>query len=341
MSQMPGVKMSEGHAIGIGGWRRHAIATLACLASITAPASLLASEGKARVVKVTVLSTMLADTQGIGEWGFAALVEVNGYRLLFDTGAREETVLRNAEELKVDLTDVTDVVLSHNHADHTGGLLTLRRALRSRNPSALSRAHVATGIFLPRREGGGDSTSNRMPAVRDAYEATGARMLEHAKVEQLAPGVWLTGPVARRYPERNWGKGARLVTPDGTVDDTIPEDQSLVVDTGGGLVVITGCGHAGIGNILAKAREMVPEVPVRAVVGGLHLLEADEKSLTWTAERMREAGVRYLLGAHCTGLEAVYRLRVLLGLDRATAVVGAVGSSYSSAAGLDPRWLAR
>ena len=85
---------------------------------------------------------------------------------------------------------------------------------------------------------------------------------------------------------------------------------------------------------------MVPGVPVRVVVGGLHLLDADERSLAWTAKQMRKAGVTHLLGAHCTGLEAVYRLRALLGLDRRTAVVGAVGSSYSSATGLDPRWLA-
>lgn len=327
---------------GIGDRSRPAIAALAVLASVLASGVPGHASEKARAVKVTVLSTMLADTDGVGEWGFAALVEVDGYRLLFDSGAREETVLRNAEELKIDLTNVTDVVLSHNHGDHTGGLLTLRRALRSRNPGALSRAHVATGIFLPRRyEGRGDSDGNRMPAVRDAYEATGARMVEHRKAAKLAPGVWLTGPVARRHPERNFPKGARVVTPEGIVEDTIPEDQSLVVDAGDGLVVITGCGHAGIGNILAQALEIVPEVPVRAVVGGLHLLDADDKSLTWTADRMREAGVRHLLGAHCTGLEAVYRLRGLLGLDRRTAVVGAVGSSYSSRAGLDPRWLAR
>lgn len=323
-----------------GGGRLRGIAVLALSGTLTVSASLLAGE-KAHAAKVTVLSTMLADLTGIGEWGFAALVEVDGYRLLFDTGAREETVLRNAEELKIDLTDVTDVILSHHHRDHTGGLLTLRRALSSRNPRALSRAHLATGIFLPRRSPGqGDSDANPMPAVRDAYEATGAKMLEHSKAERLAPGVWLTGPVARRYPERNFPKNARVVTRDGIVEDTIPEDQSLVVQTEDGLVVVTGCGHAGIGNILAQAREMVPGVPVRAVVGGLHLLDADETSLAWTAERMREAGVRQLLGAHCTGLEAVYRLRALLGLDRRTAVVGAVGSSYSSTAGLDPRWLA-
>ena len=319
---------------------RAILAAVAVVGGLALPQTAPAGEGKARPVKVTILSTMLADIDGIGEWGFAALVEVDGHRLLFDTGAREETVLRNAEELKVDLASVTDVVLSHNHGDHTGGLLTLRRALRGRNPTALSRAHVGTGIFLPRQYEGRPIPGLTMSAVRGAYESTGARMVEHGKPGTLAPGVWLTGPVARRYPERNYPKGVRLVTGDGAVEDTIPEDQSLVIDTGDGLVVVTGCGHAGIGNILAQAREIVPGAPVRAVVGGLHLLDADEKSLAWTAERMREAGVRHLLGAHCTGLEAVYRLRALLPLDRATAVVGAVGSSYSSTGGLDPLWLA-
>ena len=123
-------------------------------------------------------------------------------------------------------------------------------------------------------------------------------------------------------------------------EDTIPEDQAVVVTPETGSSWSPGAVMPGIGNILAQAREMVPGVPVRAVMGGLHLFEADEKSLAWTAGRMREAGVQYLLGAHCTGLEAVYRLRALLGLDRRTVVVGAVGSSYSSATGLDPRVLA-
>jgi 7,8-dihydropterin-6-yl-methyl-4-(beta-D-ribofuranosyl)aminobenzene 5'-phosphate synthase len=312
------------------------------LTSLIAAAPSAASDGQAKSLKVTVLSTMLADVSGAGEWGFAAVVEADGYRLLFDTGAGEETVLRNAEELKVDLANVTDVLLSHNHEDHTGGLLTLRRALGSTNAAALSRAHVAPGIRLPRRRGdGGDVEVNKIPKVLEEYQATGAKVLEHGKAELLAPGVWVTGPVPRRHPERNFPKGLRIVTGDGLIEDTIPEDLSLVVRTGDGLVVITGCGHAGIANILAHAREMVPGVPVRAVVGGLHLLEADEAALAWTAERMREAGVKHLLGAHCTGLEAVYRLRALAGLDRRTAVVGAVGSSYSSATGIDPLWLAR
>lgn len=295
---------------------------------------------QAKSVKVTVLSTMLADEVGIGEWGFAALVEVDGYRVLFDTGARPETVLHNAEELKIDLSQVTDVILSHNHDDHTGGLLTLRKALRAKNPQALSRTHVAQGIFEPRRYELWPTQGNPMPALREQYEATGATMIVHASAEMIAPGVWITGPVPRRFPEHNWPKGMWIVTPTGEIPDTIPEDMSLVVSTKDGLVVLTGCGHAGIGNILAKSREMVPHTQVRAVIGGLHLLDADEKTLAWTAGQMREAGVRYLLGAHCTGIEAVYRLRALLGLGRKTAVVAAVGSSYSSTSGIDPLWLA-
>jgi 7,8-dihydropterin-6-yl-methyl-4-(beta-D-ribofuranosyl)aminobenzene 5'-phosphate synthase len=316
------------------------------IAAVTAAAAVAMAapeppNAKTRPVKVTVLSTMLADMQGIGEWGFAALVEVDGYRLLLDTGAREETVLRNALELKVDLAGVTDVVLSHHHADHTGGLVTLRRALSARNPRALSRAHVAPGMFLPRRAAPtGDTERNLMPGFRNAYEATGAAIVEHARPQALAPGVWVSGPIARRHPERNYPRSLRIVTAEGLVEDDVPEDQSVVVDTGEGLLVITGCGHAGIANILAQAREIGSGAPVRAVVGGLHLLDADETSLAWTAARMKEAGVRHLMGAHCTGLEAVYRLRALLGVERSAAVVGAVGSSWSSSAGLDPLWLA-
>ena len=320
---------------------RGLVVGIASIAGALAAGPAPAAEAKAQDVKVTILSTMLAD-QGIGEWGFAALVEVDGYRLLFDTGARPETVLRNAEELKVDLTTVTDVLLSHHHGDHTGGLLTLRDSVRGKSASALSRAHVAPGMFLSRRRADrGDAEANRMPSVRASYEASQGQVVEHAKAEAVAPGVWVTGPVARRHPERNFGKGVSLRTPTGLAEDTVPEDMSVVVETTDGLVVITGCGHAGIGNILAQARDMLPGVPVQTVIGGLHLYDADEKTLAWTAERMREASVRQLLGAHCTGIEAVYRLRALLGLDRKTAVVGAVGAGYSSKEGIRPGFIAQ
>src|SRR6187431_3343633 len=102
-----------------------------------------APAGAARVksLKLTVLSTMLADGRELGEWGFAALVEVDGHRILFDTGMHPDVVLKNAQSLKVDLSTVPEAILSHSHWDHVGGLLTLRQAVLPGASEALARVH--------------------------------------------------------------------------------------------------------------------------------------------------------------------------------------------------------
>jgi len=79
---------------------------------------------------------------------------------------------------------------------------------------------------------------------------------------------------------------------------------------------------------------------VLAAVGGFHLFAADNATLEWTGNKLKTFGLRYLLGAHCTGLEAVYRLRTMLGLTRKTAVVGAVGSSFTLGTGISALSLA-
>jgi 7,8-dihydropterin-6-yl-methyl-4-(beta-D-ribofuranosyl)aminobenzene 5'-phosphate synthase len=235
---------------------------------------------------------------------------------------------------------VTDVVLTHNHSDHTGGLLTLRRELAKRNPRALSRAHVGKGIFLSRLGADGREEGGLLP-VKAAYEGLGGSFTEHAGPAQLFPGVWITGPVPRIHPERNWSGSRRVQTPAGPVEDTIPEDSSVVIQTAQGLVVVSGCGHAGIVNTLEYARQIVKDSPVHSAIGGFHLFAAREEHLAWTAGRLRDLGLRHLLGAHCTGMEAVFRLRQLAGLTRQTAVVSAVGSSFTLGVGIDPLELAQ
>jgi len=130
-------------------------------------------------------------------------------------------------------------------------------------------------------------------------------------------------------------------TPAGAVDDDVPDDASIVIDTPQGLVVVTGCGHAGIVNIVTKAQAMLPGLEVHAVVGGLHLLNASDEQLAWTGRELQARGVDYLLGVHCTGIEATYRLRAAMGLTRRTAATGAVGASFTLGAGIDPLLLAR
>jgi len=274
-------------------------------------------------LKVTILSTMLAD-EGIGEWGFAALVEADWKRILFDTGARPNTVLENAKELKIDLSGVQDVVLSHFHYDHTAGLMSLRRELSKSNPAALSRVHVGKGIFLERRS----LFSNRMIAMKKDNEATGGKFIEHDKPEEIVPGVWLSGPVPRLHPEKNYPAGVEVARTEGWVEDDLPEDQSLIFNTPRGLVLLAGCGHAGIINTLEYARKFIRPAPVNAVLGGFHLYDAKEEQLDWTGEKLKEFQIIQILGAHCTGIESLYRLRQRLGLSRRFCAVGTVGAIF-------------
>src|SRR5215471_1725756 len=144
-------------------------------------------------LKVTLLSTMLVGSPaGLGEWGFSALVEADGHRILLDTGAHPDTVLQNARDLNVDLSDVQEVVLTHNHWDHVTGLLTLRREIVKKNPTAMSVVHVAKGIFFSRPSTDGED--NPMIAIRKEFEDLGGRFIEHSDGADIFPGAWLTGP---------------------------------------------------------------------------------------------------------------------------------------------------
>lgn len=301
----------------------------------------VAAPGTVQALKITILSTMLADGGELGEWGFSALVVADGHRILFDTGNHPDIVLKNARSLGVDLESITEVVLSHNHGDHVGGFLTLRRAAMQGAPGALGRTHVGQGIFYPRRSSMPGVEVNPMILIKAQYEATGGVFIVHDHPAELYPGVWLTGPVPRKYPERNWTGNERIKTQEGFVEDNLPEDMSLVVDTGKGLVILTGCGHAGIANIVDYSRQIVRPARIHAIIGGIHLFDASEQTVEWTARKLAESGLDNFMGAHCTGIETVFSFRRYLALDRAHAVVGAVGSSFELGRGIDPGHIAQ
>lgn len=289
-------------------------------------------------LKITVLSTMLTDFYGIGEWGFAALVEVDGRKILFDTGARPETVLNNSKELGIDLSQVEDVFLSHNHWDHVGGLLTLRTELSKINPNALSKVHVGKGIFLsrPRQE----KERNIMIRIREEYESSGGQIVIYDTPIEFLRGIWFTGPIPRNYSERNWSDNGRTQIGQELTEDNIPEDQAMVINTQKGWVVITGCGHAGIINTMAAARQIIDQ-PIQLALGGFHLFAATDEHIQWTGEKMKEMELKELVGAHCTGINSVFLLREFLKMNRKSAVVGTVGTTYDIIQGISPGVISR
>lgn len=304
-----------------------------------------AAEPVAPHVSVTILATNVGDmhTHGNsvattqGEWSFAAWVEVDGRAFLFDTGWSQSNVLHNATVLGIDLSRAEDLILSHHHGDHTGGLETLRKELTQKNPKALSRIHVAKGIFAS-RPGPNNTERNPMVARRAALETSGSTFIVYSQTTEIAPKVWVTGPVPRPYPEKNYPQHEMSVVQiDGkTVHDTIPESQALVVVTPDGPVVISGCGHAGLINTLEYVQTKISDQSPHAAIGGFHLFAASDETLQWTSEALGKMQLGHFLGSHCTGFECVYHVREHAGLDRNHALVGAIGTRFVSGQGITP-----
>ena len=285
--------------------------------------------------KVTILSTMVADYDYIGEWGFAALIESDGHQLLFDTGFRPNTVLENADSLGIDLSKVEHVFLSHNHLDHTGGLQTLRKELMKKNPKALKYAHVGKGMFIERFSDG--INRNEFKYQKKELEKLGIEFIYHDEPKEILPNIWTTGVVPRVYNEKNWS-GYREMTINGkTVEDNVPEDHSIAITTDKGLLLVSGCGHAGIVNTMKHTVETFNKsYDIHAAVGGFHLFKKTDKEMKWTAKEIKKYGVEYFIGAHCTGIDAVYSIRKLNRMSRDECAVGAVGGYFDLEKGMFP-----
>ena len=309
----------------------------------TAGIALAQKPQQAEAVEVTILSSNLANGATIGEWGFSALIQVDDKCILFDAGRYPDTVLRNAKVLNVDLSCVTDVVLSHFHFDHTTGLLPLFNKIRAENPNAFQRIHVAKGFFLSRQTPrmSGDDEWNGMIAARKELEAQGVEFRIYSEPTEIMPSIWVTGPVVRTHKENTYNKSFRMRVDNEWVQDFVPDSQGLTIVTVEGPIVLLGCGHSGSVNLLEQVQRSIQSHPILALMGGMHLFAASEVELDWTAKKLNDIGIQHLMAGHCTGIEPLMRLREKLNLDRKTAVVGAVGSRFVLGEGIYPTNIAR
>lgn len=251
----------------------------------------------------------------VAEHGFSALVEVEladgaVHRLLFDTGVSPGGMVANMRRLGVAPDSVEAVVCSHGHFDHTTGLDGLSRALGGRahlpvllHPEFWSRRRIA----LPGRDPWELPTTSR-----GALEGIGFEIVERPEPSFLFGGsVLITGEVARSTDfERGFAVHEALRNGGWEPDPLILDDQALVVHVAGrGLLVLTGCGHAGIVNIVRYARALTGVEQVHAVVGGFHLTGAlFEPIIGATVEALGELAPDVLLPGHCTGWRAMHEM---------------------------------
>jgi 7,8-dihydropterin-6-yl-methyl-4-(beta-D-ribofuranosyl)aminobenzene 5'-phosphate synthase len=248
------------------------------------------------------------------EHGFSCLVEVTKgartTRVLFDTGVTPDGLVANMRVLELSPHDIDLIVLSHGHWDHTTGMQGLVAALGGSagvpvliHPEFWSRRRVA----LPGRE------PIELPSTsRGALEGAGFEIVEQRRPSFLLDGSLLvTGEVDRTTGfERGFAAHQAHRHGGWEPDPLILDDQALVAHVRGrGLVVLTGCGHAGIVNTLRHVRRLTGEPHIHAVVGGFHLSgQAFEPIIGPTCDALSEIAPDHLVPCHCTGWRAIHEI---------------------------------
>lgn len=220
----------------------------------------------------------------LAEWGFSAAVG----EVLFDTGLTG-AAHQNAVKLGFDPAEFEAIVLSHGHHDHTAGI----EDFLIDEPEV----YMHPQAWEPRYKLG---VHNGMPFTRERIR-DGGEVVEHREPIEVRPGIWALGEIPREHADNPSGK--RRV--DGElVEDHIPDDQALAVETDDGIAVILGCGHSGLRNTVEYAEEVFDE-KVHVVVGGTHLVGMDHDGLVETADWLAEKdSIEVVAPCHCTGFEA-------------------------------------
>jgi 7,8-dihydropterin-6-yl-methyl-4-(beta-D-ribofuranosyl)aminobenzene 5'-phosphate synthase len=228
--------------------------------------------------------------------------------VLMDTGTSPEALLHNVDAMDVNLGDVDVIALSHGHYDHTGGLLEALKRMKKLVPVI---GHPT--VFEPKL--------SLMPHLRligapfkvSDVEAVGGVPVFASDPVKIADGITTTGEVPRITAFESV-RGFWTVHNGRFVDDVMLDDLSLVIDVEGkGLVVVAGCAHAGIINIIKYAQKITGTSRVYAVLGGFHLISADDKRIQATVKELEKLDPKFLGPCHCTGKKAIKKFAEAFG----------------------------
>lgn len=240
------------------------------------------------------------------EWGLSLLIEYEGHLILLDAGTTG-IFAENAKELGIPVDKIELAVLSHAHYDHADGL----ERFFQENSSAKCYIRSCCG------EDCYDRKKDKYIGIKAGLLKTyGDRFVRIEGDYELLPGVTLL-PHKTKGLEKLGEKVGMYRYRDGVwIPDDFSHEQSLVFETGKGLVICNSCCHGGADHIIEEAEQTFPGKKVYALVGGLHLYRAFDEEVLALAEKIREAGTRKVYTGHCTGERAVELLRERLGLCR-------------------------
>jgi 7,8-dihydropterin-6-yl-methyl-4-(beta-D-ribofuranosyl)aminobenzene 5'-phosphate synthase len=264
----------------------------------------------------------------LAEHGLSCLIRVfssdEEHTVLMDTGITPTTLFHNADMLGIDLDAIEAVVLSHGHFDHTNGLL---RFLESSGRTLPLMVHP--DVFLERRLHPPGQNPVDLPGLDEAMlTRAGAELHKNTRQSTLASGLILaTGEVERTTTFEKGLPFAEAKIGGNWVVDPFHDDQGLVIRIKGkGLVVMSGCAHAGIINTVEYAKKITGTSKVYAVLGGFHLTGAVfDPVIQPTVDAMKNIDPDYIIPLHCTGWKAINRFNEAMP-DKC--ILNTVGTTY-------------
>lgn len=268
---------------------------------------------KGKNMKISVLVDQNALEFVSAEFGFSCFIEIDNQKLLFDTGF-SDVFLENSFKLDINLSEIDFLAFSHGHHDHTWGVVNLVQYFMQRAelkksfkkpvlvscPQALEPKWLLNGL------------QNGMLLNRET-------LVSFFELKMSNDPVWLTknmvflGKIERKLSfEQSCYKesvpSARVMVNGRLQADELWDDSALVCRTKEGLVIVCGCSHSGICNIVEYAKKVCGESKIVDIIGGLHLVDMDEDRLDKICEYFREQDLKQLHVCHCTGLKAKERL---------------------------------
>src|SRR5215469_4662558 len=231
--------------------------------------------------------------------------------VLFDAGPDPYAIERNAQRMGLKFGRVDAVVLSHGHFDHAEGLQRAVQLIREQNGQRSVPLHLHPGVFVRRaiQLASGERLPMQDVPSAEALSESGYLLVESSKEEEILDEVFfLSGEIPRTSFERGMGNQVRQLPSGNWEPDPLVLDERFMLAhiRGKGLVIFTGCSHAGVINICRHAQELFPATPLYALVGGLHLAGPNEDLIDATIAELRKFNLSVILPGHCTGWRAVH-----------------------------------
>jgi 7,8-dihydropterin-6-yl-methyl-4-(beta-D-ribofuranosyl)aminobenzene 5'-phosphate synthase len=273
-------------------------------------------------VKVTIMvENTTPSPKIIGEYGLAVLVTIDNYSVLLDTGS-EGALLVNALAMGIKLEQIEDVIISHGHFDHTGGMVPLL------NKHGVKRVYAHPDIFLhrylPLRNGKLKDIGCVFNTIQlDNY---GVKLILTENFTEIFPDVFVSGQIPRLNDYEDTGINSKVEVNGELVDDTLNDDMALVINHPEGLIIISGCAHSGMINTIDYAQQKTGQKKILAYIGGTHLMSANQSRIDKTIQALKTYNIEKIVVGHCTGFNACAAMYNQLG---AVVVKGDAGISIS------------